>query len=132
MAVKKNVFIKILIYFLLFLWVIFTLAPLYWLLSSTFKPSAEAGGYPPTLFPQNPTLQNFRALFTLSRFNFYSYGHSLIISLGAMAFSLFSAVLAGYGLSRVPFPGRNKVMTLILLFQIFMLIFASMGEDIHP
>ncbi len=109
--------LRLLTYLFLFAWILFTIGPLYWLLGSTFKPTQEAIGYPPTLFPAHPTLENFGILFTASRFNFASYGNSLVISLGAMAISLTAAVLAGYGLSRVRFPGKRKVMTGILLFQ---------------
>jgi len=50
---------KIMTYLFIFIWIIFTICPLYWLLSCTFKPTSEALGYPPTLFPKNPTLNKF-------------------------------------------------------------------------
>ncbi|HZJ87730.1 MAG TPA: carbohydrate ABC transporter permease [Sphaerochaeta sp.] len=108
---------KVVTYIVIILWVIFTVAPLYWLLSSTFKPTAEAIGYPPTLIPKNPTLGNFKMLFTAARFNGKSYGTSLIIGLGAMLINLTVATSAGYGLSRIKFRGKSLVMTGILLFQ---------------
>jgi len=118
MIMRKDISIfKIITYLFIIIWIIFTITPLYWLLSCTFKPTAEALGYPPTFFPKNPTLNNFRILFTSSRFNFHSYGNSLIISLGAMLISTTVAVFAGYGLSRIVFKGRDFVMTAILLFQ---------------
>ncbi|MDX9810649.1 MAG: carbohydrate ABC transporter permease [Sphaerochaetaceae bacterium] len=108
---------KILTYLIIVIWILFTIIPLYWLLSSTFKPTAEAIGYPPTLFPKHPTLENFKILFTATRFNFGSYGNSMIIGLGAMFISLSAALFAGYGLSRIKFRGKHIVMTGILLFQ---------------
>ncbi|NLK13405.1 MAG: carbohydrate ABC transporter permease [Spirochaetales bacterium] len=117
MRSKRSLLLKVITYAIILMWIIFTIGPLYWLLSSTFKPSSEAIGYPPTLFPKNPTLQNFKNLFTASRFNFYSYGHSFIIGCGAMFISLLVAMFAGYGLSRVHFKGKQIVMTTILLFQ---------------
>jgi len=104
-------------YFILLIWVLFTLLPLYWLLSSTFKPASEAIGYPPTLFPRNPTFENFYNLFFISKFGFKSYINSFIISIGGMGISTFTAILAGYGLSRYKFPGKDQIMIGILLFQ---------------
>ena len=104
-------------YLILFIWVLFTLLPLYWLLSTTFKPVSEAIGYPPTLFPKKPTFENFYNLFFISKFGFQSYLNSFIIALGGMVISTVSAILAGYGLSRYKFPGKEQIMIGILLFQ---------------
>ncbi len=106
-----------LIYIILVIAALYTLLPLYWLLSSTFKTSSEAIGYPPSLFPRSPTLKNFGRLFDANNFNFSSYYHSLIISLGAMALSCIVATLAGYGLSRFRFPGKKPLMIGIMFFQ---------------
>ncbi len=114
---KKNPTLKIITYLIVIVWIFFTVAPLYWLLSSTFKESSEAIGYPPTFFPKKVTLENFKILFTATRFNFNSYTNSMIIGLGAMFLSLGVAVFAGYGLSRVNFKGKKVVLTSILLFQ---------------
>lgn len=108
---------KIAIYIVLVVFAILTLTPLYWLLSSTFKTSTEAIGYPPTLFPKNPTLQNFARLLDARNFNFKSFYHSLIVSFGAMALSCIVATLAGYGLSRLKFPGKKLIMVGIMFFQ---------------
>ena len=108
---------SIISYLILLLWVLFTLLPLYWLLSTTFKPASEAIGYPPTLFPENPTIENFYNLFFISKFGFQSYLNSFIIAIGGMGISTFSAILAGYGLSRYKFPGKDQIMIGILLFQ---------------
>jgi len=108
---------KIAIYIILIIFAILTLTPLYWLLSSTFKTSSEAIGYPPTLFPKNPTLKNFARLFDARNFNFKSFYHSLIVSFGAMMLSCIVATLAGYGLSRLRFPGKKPIMIGIMFFQ---------------
>lgn len=108
---------KIAIYIVLILFAILTLTPLYWLLSSTFKTSTEAIGYPPTLFPKNPTLKNFARLFDARNFNFKSFYHSLVVSFGAMLLSCIVATLAGYGLSRLKFPGKKMIMIGIMFFQ---------------
>ena len=108
---------KITTYLLLFLWAIFTLLPLYWLLSTTFKPPSEAIGYPPTFIPAHPTLKNFGYLLFKSRFGFKSYINSIIIALGATFVSAFTAMLAGFGFSRFNFPFKAQILVGILLLQ---------------
>ncbi len=113
---------KIITYLILIFWAVFTIMPLYWLLSTTFKPSSEAIGYPPTLIPRNPTLKNFNILLFQSKFGFKSYLNSIIISLGATLISTMSAMLAGYGFSRFGFPFKNQILVLILLLQMIPLL----------
>lgn len=113
---------KIVTYLLLIIWIIFTILPLYWLLSTTFKPSGEAIGYPPTLVPRNPTLKNFGLLFFESKFGFQSYLNSFVISAGATLVSVICAMLAGFGFSRFQFPFKNQFLVVILLLQMIPLL----------
>ncbi len=113
---------KITTYLLLVLWALFTIMPLYWLLSATFKPPDEAIGYPPTLLPRQPTLSNFGNLLFQSRFGFKSYLNSMVIAVGAMLISTFFAMLAGFGFSRFKFPFRQQILVLILLLQMVPLL----------
>jgi ABC-type glycerol-3-phosphate transport system permease component len=102
---------------MLLIWLLFTVAPLYWLLSATFKPAAEAIGYPPTFFPKQPTLGNFAHIFSQAQFRFTSYFHSFIIAFGAMMLSVGTATLAGYSFSRFRFPAKGLLLISIMLFQ---------------
>ena len=113
---------KIITYLLLTLWVVFTIMPLYWLLSTTFKAPSEAIGYPPTLIPRNPTLKNFEILFLESKFGFTSYLNSFVISSGATLISITCAMLAGFGFSRFRFPFKNQFLVAILLLQMIPLL----------
>ena len=115
---------KALIYIILIIAAILTIVPLYWLLSSTFKTGSEAMGYPPTLFPKHPTLQNFSELVLGSSFNFDSYGHSLIIGIGSMLLSLAVSTLSAYGLSRFRVPGR-KLLSPLFSTRIFFSIWRT-------
>jgi len=113
---------KIVTYTLLVLWALFTVMPLYWLLSATFKPPDEAIGYPPTLIPRHPTLKNFGDLLFRSKFGFKSYLNSIVIAVGATLISTGCAMLAGFGFSRFRFPLRNQILVLILLIQMIPLL----------
>ena len=113
---------KIITYLLLIIWAVFTIMPLYWLLSATFKPSSEAIGYPPTLIPRHPTLKNFGILLFQSKFGFKSYLNSIVIALGATLLSTISAMLAGFGFSRFKFPLKDQILVMILLLQMIPLL----------
>ena len=113
---------KIVTYVLLVVWVVFTVMPLYWLLSATFKAPGEAIGYPPTLIPRHPTLRNFGDLLFRSKFGFKSYLNSIVIAVGATLISTGCAMLAGFGFSRFRFPLRNQILVLILLIQMIPLL----------
>jgi len=106
---------KIITYLLLITWIVFTILPLYWLMSTTFKSPSEAIGYPPTLIPTRPTLENFGALFFQSKFGFKSYLNSIVIALGATLVSTISAMLGGFGFSRFKFPFKDQILVIILL-----------------
>jgi len=113
---------KVLTYTLLVLGAIFTVIPLYWLFSATFKLPSEAMGYPPTFFPRHPTLRNFGTLLFKSEFGFKSYLNSIVIATGATLISTVSAMLAGFGFSRYRFPLRNHIFLFILLLQMIPLL----------
>lgn len=113
---------KITTYLLLIFWALFTIMPLYWLFSATFKSPDEAIGFPPTLLPSRPTLGNFSNLLLHSKFGFKSYINSGITAVGAMLISTFFAMLAGFGFSRFKFPFRQQIIVLILLLQMIPLL----------
>ena len=48
-----------LIYFILAVYLFITLAPLVWVISTSFKPNQEAISFPPKLLSANPTLENY-------------------------------------------------------------------------
>jgi len=119
---RPKLYWQIITYALLVLWAVFTIAPLYWLLSATFKSPGEAIGYPPTFLPRKPTLGNFGVLLFKSKFGFKSYLNSMVIAFGATVLSTFSAMLAGFGFSRFQFPLKNQILILILLLQMVPLL----------
>src|SRR5262245_53191746 len=54
---------KIALYVTIAIVAILTIFPIYWMLVSTFQPSKYTLHYPPPLFPQEITLQQFAELF---------------------------------------------------------------------
>ncbi|MDG4832800.1 carbohydrate ABC transporter permease [Solwaraspora sp. WMMD1047] len=98
-------------------WTVLTvvvLGPLYWVTMSAFKDREEILRTTPTLIPTDPTLDNFRELFTATDYPSY-LTNSFIIALLTALFTILVSFCAAYGLYRLRVPGGNKVAGLILV-----------------
>ena len=92
--------------------------PLFWMVSTSLKPSGEIFATPPRLIPAHPTLENFQRL--LADTNFLTFfRNSVIISLTTVALTLVVSALGAYSLTRFSFAGRDKVAGLVLLTYMF-------------
>jgi multiple sugar transport system permease protein len=107
-----------LIYFILAVYLFITLAPLIWVISTSFKPNQEAISFPPKFLPVSPTLENY--LFVLMDPKLVlSLTNSLLVSVGSTALSVAVSALGGYAFARYDFKGKNLIMSIILgLFMI--------------
>jgi multiple sugar transport system permease protein len=107
-----------LIYSILAVYLFITLAPLIWVLSTSFKSNQEAMSFPPKFFSANPTLENY--IFVLMDPKLVlSLANSLVVSLGSTALSVAVSALGGYAFARYNFKGKNQIMSVILgLFMI--------------
>jgi ABC-type glycerol-3-phosphate transport system permease component len=92
--------------------------PLFWMLSTSLKPSAEIFATPPRLMPAHPTLENFDRLFADTAFVTF-FRNSALVSLATVALTLTVSALGAYGLTRFAFAGRDKVAGLILVTYMF-------------
>jgi glycerol transport system permease protein len=94
------------------LYILFLLVPIYWLVNMSFKTNLEiASGM--TLWPQQPTLEHYRRIFTDS--SWYSgYINSLKFVGLNMAISLSVALPAAYAFSRYRFLGDKHLFFWLL------------------
>ena len=90
----------------LFILIFWTLAPLYWMITTSLKETSEVYGEGVTLWPSKPTLENYRVLFAETNFLTY-FRNSLLVALGTTLLSLIFAALGAYALTRLDFPGRR-------------------------
>ncbi|MEV2212065.1 carbohydrate ABC transporter permease [Streptomyces sp. NPDC050997] len=81
------------------------LAPLLWALSGSFKPRGDIFGYPPDLFPDPFTLDNYRSLLADQPFMRW-FLMSTVVAVVATVVSVFVCALAGYGFAKFRFAGR--------------------------
>lgn len=109
---------QLLIYSIIGVYLFITIAPLTWVLSTSFKPNDEAISFPPNFLPKNATLDNYN--FVLSDpVLVISLINSLLVSLGSTVLSVTVSALGGYAFARFDFKGKNVIMSLILgLFMI--------------
>ena len=102
---------------------VFSFFPLLMAVSMALKPIHELFYYPPKLFPENPTLDNFRMLMSLmqnTRVSFFRYAFntvfsSLTVTIGHVCL----ASMAAYPLAKLKIPGVKLINTLIMLSLMF-------------
>jgi len=87
--------------------------PLWWMISSSLKTSAEVFAFPPVLWPENPQFSNYAAVFDLQPFA-QQYFNSLYIAVVVTLGVLLISSMAGYAFARVRFPGANLIFLVLL------------------
>ncbi len=97
-----------------------TLFPIFWMVSTAFKPATEWYTLTPHPFPSHPTLGNFRtvvdgSVIGLPYWNFLK--NSLFVTLVAVAASSLIALLAAIALARFRFRFRTTYLIMLLIVQ---------------
>ena len=88
------------------LFLIFVLAPLYWVFVTSIKPSDDYLAVPPVWFPDHPTMVHFTAALFDYR-GLQGLVNSLIISISATALSCLVGTLMAYSLARFNTGGQH-------------------------
>lgn len=107
----------------LILLLLFTVIPMAWMLSTSFKTQLGALKFPPRWIPENPTLENYRLLLNpredVGRTFLRYMGNSLLVSTATTIIGVIVAVPAAYAFSRFRFPGKNALFYGVLLRNMF-------------
>jgi multiple sugar transport system permease protein len=88
-------------------------APFYWMASSSLKPNSELFAWPPSLVPDNPTLQHYSDALSTLGFSRY-FINSAIVSGLSVVINLFFCSLAGYAFARLSFPYKTVIFLILL------------------
>ena len=105
---------RIAVYVILFIGAIIMMFPFYWMITGAFKTYEEINLIPPTLFPKNPfNLENFVYAFKTAPFGRY-FINSVLALLGCVVVCSFTTILAAFAFSRLRFPGRELIFSLLL------------------
>jgi arabinogalactan oligomer/maltooligosaccharide transport system permease protein len=94
-----------------------TLYPVLWVFKMAFSP-VQGFDLSLSLLPSEPTVSNFRYLFTEQPF-FTWLMNSVIVSVATTLLGVFLACTSAYALSRFRFPGRATAMMAFLVTQMF-------------
>ena len=89
-----------------------TAFPFIWMLATAFKPQRESVRYPPTIAPEQPTLEWFQTLFTELDFGRYLVNTVIVVLIGMVGL-LFMA-MAGYAFAKFDFRGRRWMFFVVL------------------
>jgi multiple sugar transport system permease protein len=100
-------------YVVLLVLAVWTLGPLYWMVTTSFKTNAEVYGTTASLWPRQPTLANYRVLFTKTPFAVY-FQNSSLIALATTAVTVLTSAFGAYALVRLRFPGRRLLARILV------------------
>lgn len=98
--------------------VVFTLAPIAWMLITSFKTEAGVAAQPPQLLPSPLSVENYVQAFTQYNFGRYIL-NSLLVSIISTIGVLILGTFAGYALGRLPMRGRFALLVSLLVISVF-------------
>ena len=90
--------------------------PVFWMISTAFKPDDQINSETPTWLPLHPTLKHFRDAID-KPFFWEDVKNSLIVVLVTVAISIVLAFLAAVALARYGFSGRKLFVVLVIGIQ---------------
>ena len=103
---------QIVLSILAIIWII----PLIYLLVQSFR--AEPGAWSPTFFTQTWTLDNYKRLFTETKFLRW-YGNTLLVAIISCAITAIFVLAVAYAFSRIRFKMRKPMMNVMLILGMF-------------
>jgi multiple sugar transport system permease protein len=87
--------------------------PLFWMVVTSLKPQWELFQRPPSMLPQQPTLEHYWRLLEETPFLTY-FGNSVILACATTAVVIALATLGAYSLVRYSYRGRESLAFLVL------------------
>lgn len=133
---------RVLLFFSSLLFAIYVLAPIAWLVSSSFQSEAEITSVPPHWIPHQPTFENFATIFTAkdkvvtyenrkegdtatggfipstAKNLLPSMWNSLIVAVSVVILNLLVSVPAAYALAKIRFIGRDSSIYFMLTTRV--------------
>jgi cellobiose transport system permease protein len=90
--------------------------PLYWMFVIATSTDEAVSQIPPSVVPGGELMNNLREVFSLQQVYFAaSLINSFIVALVVTASTLFFCSLAGFAFAKLRFPGRDKLMIVVIL-----------------
>jgi multiple sugar transport system permease protein len=101
---------------------LWSLAPVYWMVATSFKTELEAASLKPTLWPHDATFSNYVGLFAGSLPFLSFFTNTLLTCLATALVAVVIATPAAYALSRARFRLRPPIGYAILVFRMLPLV----------
>jgi ABC-type glycerol-3-phosphate transport system permease component len=115
---RRRTGLYVLVYGSALLFVIFSVFPILWGLSTALKPTQDQYEFPPQWFPTHLTLDHFVTVFS-NQAIIHAFLNTLVISIATTIIALVVGILGAYGFSRYRFPGRRTLLVSVLFTQLF-------------
>lgn len=109
---------KIAFWAIVLFFIAYSILPFYWAINTSLKTEKEIATTPITLFPAEPTLENFTTMGSNQEF-LRSILNSALVAAAATLLSVGIGGLAAYALGRYRFRGRRMMRYVILLMSLF-------------
>ncbi|WP_331714225.1 carbohydrate ABC transporter permease [Auraticoccus cholistanensis] len=105
----------LLLYAALLILSVIIVAPLLWMLSTSFKTTGDATAMPPQWIPPEPSVEGYTSLFADAQAPVLRWlANSVLVAVLHTVLVLVTASAAAYPLARMHFRGRNVVFALII------------------
>ena len=101
------------LYVLLIMGFVAVVTPFVWMILGSFKSEGELLRVPPTWWPQTPTLDNYRNLFSKESFLRY-FANSAFVALVVTIGNLIFCSMVGYALAKLSFRAKKVVFGLVM------------------
>ncbi|MFD6192881.1 carbohydrate ABC transporter permease [Streptomyces sp. NPDC060275] len=96
--------------------VVVCLFPVYWMVTTAFKPSTDIQSYDPRLVPNAWTFEHFHKAVGADGFALF-WRNSLLVTLSAVLLALLVALGAAYAVARMRWRGRRQFMLAVFVAQ---------------
>jgi N,N'-diacetylchitobiose transport system permease protein len=96
--------------------VVVCLFPVYWMVTTAFKPSTDIQSYDPHLVPRTWTLDHFEKAVGADGFALF-WRNSILVTLSAVLLALVVALGAAYAVARMRWRGRRQFMLAVFIAQ---------------
>jgi len=110
---KRSAASKWLLYTVVTLGFVAVVTPFVWMILGSFKGQGELLRVPPTWWPESPTLDNYRTLFSKESFLRY-FLNSTVVAVVITAANVTFCSMVGYALAKLKFRGKKLVFALVM------------------
>jgi len=111
---KSRMTMRIFSYFILLLGLGVVAVPIWYMVSTAFKPQTMVFELPPQIWPNPSTLDNFVKALTTDHFGLY-FWNSLKVTLATTTLTVLVSSMLAFAFARLKFPGKEILFYILLL-----------------